>query len=150
MWCRTCMRCSAARQNGKPNGDDHAPVTRGRMRTQYPLPHGPLTPHAWESGDQPDAAIPWPKRKKTPPPPPPATTPNPKPTRAAQPAPIPPRDKDHCGKIPRGGEAWWVPRRGGSMRSGVWVRGWLWRRGMMGWVRGVVRGGGGVGEEVEG
>ena len=22
-------------------GDDHAPVTRGRMRAQYPLPHGP-------------------------------------------------------------------------------------------------------------
>ena len=25
----------------EPSGDDHAPVTRGRMRTQYPLPHGP-------------------------------------------------------------------------------------------------------------
>ena len=24
-------------------GDDHAPVTRGRMRAQYPLPHGPPT-----------------------------------------------------------------------------------------------------------
>ena len=23
-------------------GYDHAPVTRGRMRAQYPLPHGPL------------------------------------------------------------------------------------------------------------
>ena len=23
-------------------GYDHAPVTRGRMRTQFPLPHGPL------------------------------------------------------------------------------------------------------------
>ena len=22
-------------------GYDHAPVTRGRMRTQFPLPHGP-------------------------------------------------------------------------------------------------------------
>ena len=24
-----------------PCGDDHAPVTRGRLRAQYPLPHGP-------------------------------------------------------------------------------------------------------------
>ena len=24
-------------------GYDHAPVTRGRMRTQFPLPHGPST-----------------------------------------------------------------------------------------------------------
>ena len=24
-------------------GDDHAPVTRGRMRTQFPLPHGPVS-----------------------------------------------------------------------------------------------------------
>ena len=24
------------------SGDDHAPVTRGRMRTQYLLPHGRL------------------------------------------------------------------------------------------------------------
>ena len=31
----------AARQNTEPSGDDHAPVTRGRMRAQYPLPHGP-------------------------------------------------------------------------------------------------------------
>ena len=23
-------------------GYDHAPVTRGRMRTQFPLPHGPV------------------------------------------------------------------------------------------------------------
>ena len=23
-------------------GYDHAPVTRGRMRTQFPLPHGPM------------------------------------------------------------------------------------------------------------
>ena len=29
------------RQNTELSGDDHAPVTRGRMRTQYPLPHGP-------------------------------------------------------------------------------------------------------------
>ena len=25
-------------------GYDHAPVTRGRMRTQFPLPHGPPLP----------------------------------------------------------------------------------------------------------
>ena len=29
-------------QNTELCGDDHAPVTRGRMRAQYPLPHGPL------------------------------------------------------------------------------------------------------------
>ena len=40
-WYRTGLRCSAARQNTELSGDDHAPVTRGRMRTQYPLPHGP-------------------------------------------------------------------------------------------------------------
>ena len=36
------MRCSAARKNTELCGDDHAPVTRGRMRAQYPLPHGPF------------------------------------------------------------------------------------------------------------
>ena len=35
---------SAARQNTELSGDDHAPVTRGRMRTQYLLPHGPIEP----------------------------------------------------------------------------------------------------------
>ena len=30
-----------ARQNIELSGDDHAPVTRGRMRAQSPLPHGP-------------------------------------------------------------------------------------------------------------
>ena len=40
-WYRTGLRCSAARQNTELCGDDHAPVTRGRMRAQYPLPHGP-------------------------------------------------------------------------------------------------------------
>ena len=33
--------CAAVRQNIELSGDDHAPVTRGRMRAQYPLPHGP-------------------------------------------------------------------------------------------------------------
>ena len=27
-------------------GYDHAPVTRGRMRTQFPLPHGPCISYA--------------------------------------------------------------------------------------------------------
>ena len=35
-----CACCSAARKNTELCGDDHAPVTRGRMRAQYPLPHG--------------------------------------------------------------------------------------------------------------
>ena len=44
MWYRTGLRCSAARQNTELCGDDHAPVTRGRMRAQYPLPHAPPPP----------------------------------------------------------------------------------------------------------
>ena len=40
-WYSTGLRCSAARQNIELSGDDHAPVTRGRMRAQYPLPRGP-------------------------------------------------------------------------------------------------------------
>ena len=42
-WHRTGLRCSAARQNIALSGDDHAPVTPGCMRAQYPLPHGPQT-----------------------------------------------------------------------------------------------------------
>ena len=34
------LQCS--KQNTEQCGYDHAPVTRGRMRTQFPLPHGPL------------------------------------------------------------------------------------------------------------
>ena len=33
------LQCS--KQNTEQCGYDHAPVTRGRMRTQFPLPHGP-------------------------------------------------------------------------------------------------------------
>ena len=40
-WRRIGLRCSAATQNIELSGDDHAPVTRGRMRAQYALPHGP-------------------------------------------------------------------------------------------------------------
>ena len=40
-WYRTGLHCSAARKNTELCGDDHAPVTRGRMQAQYPLPHGP-------------------------------------------------------------------------------------------------------------
>ena len=32
------LQCS--KQNTEQCGYDHAPVTRGRMRTQFPLPHG--------------------------------------------------------------------------------------------------------------
>ena len=39
-WYRTEQRCGAASRNIELSGDDHAPVTRGRMRAQYPLPHG--------------------------------------------------------------------------------------------------------------
>ena len=34
------LQCS--KHNTEQCGYDHAPVTRGRMRTQFPLPHGPL------------------------------------------------------------------------------------------------------------
>ena len=34
------LQCS--KQNTEQCGYDHAPVTRGRMRAQFPLPHGPL------------------------------------------------------------------------------------------------------------
>ena len=37
----SALQCS--KQNTEQCGDDHAPVTRGRMRAQYPLPHGPPT-----------------------------------------------------------------------------------------------------------
>ena len=33
------LQCSE--QNTEQCGYDHAPVTRGRMRAQFPLPHGP-------------------------------------------------------------------------------------------------------------
>ena len=41
------LQCS--KQNTEQCGYDHAPVTRGRMRAQFPLPHGPTTHH----GDMP-------------------------------------------------------------------------------------------------
>ena len=36
------LQCS--KQNTEKCGYDHAPVTRGRMRAQFPLPHGPPNP----------------------------------------------------------------------------------------------------------
>ena len=33
------LQCN--KQNTEQCGYDHAPVTRGRMRAQFPLPHGP-------------------------------------------------------------------------------------------------------------
>ena len=38
---RSTLQCS--KQNTEQCGYDHAPVTRGRMRAQFPLPHGPLS-----------------------------------------------------------------------------------------------------------
>ena len=38
------LQCS--KQNTEQCGYDHAPVTRGRMRAQFPLPHGPPWPRA--------------------------------------------------------------------------------------------------------
>ena len=35
----SALQCS--KQNTEQCGYDHAPVTRGRMRAQFPLPHGP-------------------------------------------------------------------------------------------------------------
>ena len=45
VWYRTGLRRSAASKTLNNCGYDHAPVTRGRMRTQFPLPHGP--PKKW-------------------------------------------------------------------------------------------------------
>ena len=36
------LQCS--KHNTEQCGYDHAPVTRGRMRTQFPLPHAPPPP----------------------------------------------------------------------------------------------------------
>ena len=36
---RSALQCS--KENTEQCGYDHAPVTRGRMRAQFPLPHGP-------------------------------------------------------------------------------------------------------------
>ena len=38
------LQCS--KQNTEQCGYDHAPVTRGRMRAQFPLPHAPPPPFA--------------------------------------------------------------------------------------------------------
>ena len=41
----SALQCS--KKNTEQCGYDHAPVTRGRMRAQFPLPHGPLLfPHS--------------------------------------------------------------------------------------------------------
>ena len=42
------LQCS--KQNTEQCGYDHAPVTRGRMRAQFPLPHGPVVPHPLSFG----------------------------------------------------------------------------------------------------
>ena len=41
-WSGSELVCAAVQQgkNTELCGDDHDPVTRGRMRAQYPLPHG--------------------------------------------------------------------------------------------------------------
>ena len=51
-WSGTELVCAAVQQgeNTELCGDDHAPVTRGRMRAQYPLPHGPHSPRGERQG----------------------------------------------------------------------------------------------------
>ena len=44
------LQCS--KQNIEQCGYDHAPVTRGRMRAQFPLPHGPHPPDPNPGGDR--------------------------------------------------------------------------------------------------
>ena len=39
---QNCSALQCSKRNTEQCGDDHAPVTRGRMRAQYPLPHGPV------------------------------------------------------------------------------------------------------------
>ena len=45
-WSGSEVVCAVVQQekNTELCGDDHAPVTRGRMRAQYPLPHPPPPP----------------------------------------------------------------------------------------------------------
>ena len=45
----SALQCS--KKHTEQCGYDHAPVTRGRMRAQYPLPHGPPTPHSSTSSN---------------------------------------------------------------------------------------------------
>ena len=42
------LQCSE--QNTEQCGYDHAPVTRGRMRAHFPLPHGPCISYALVQG----------------------------------------------------------------------------------------------------
>ena len=45
-WSGSELVCAAVRKNTELCGDNHAPVTRGRMQAQYPLLHGPR-PEVW-------------------------------------------------------------------------------------------------------
>ena len=52
------LQCS--KQNTKQCGYDHAPVTRGRMRAQFPLPHGPPPrPRPRDPGELTPATVVW-------------------------------------------------------------------------------------------
>ena len=51
------LQCS--KQNTEQCGYDHAPVTRGRMRAQFPLPHGPGRPPTF--GPNPQTPVPPPR-----------------------------------------------------------------------------------------
>ena len=78
------LQCS--KQNTEQCGYDHAPMTRGRMRAQFPLPHGP----------QPTT----PNRPTWTPPPPPADPPTPPPP---SPLPDPPPPLGAFGPLLLGG-----------------------------------------------
>ena len=96
----------------------------------------PFTPPTWESGDESDAAIPRPKKKRTTPPSPRAQAPPPppRPTRDAKPAPNPPRGKDPYDEIPQEGNL--VGAVGGGNEEWSVNEGLVVECGMMGWVRG--------------
>ena len=64
------LQCSE--QNTEQCGYDHALVTRGRMRAQFPLPHGP---HPWLDAPLTPRPTPPPTPSCPPPPPPPPPPP---------------------------------------------------------------------------
>ena len=87
------LQCS--KQNTEQCGYDHAPVTRGRMRAQFPLPHGPRATRQAQGERQ----APGQGQGQTPPPPKP------------QAPPMQERGRDPHGNVPGVGDTGYVPWR---------------------------------------
>ena len=50
---QNCSTLQCSKHDIEQCGYDHAPVTRGRMRTQFPWPHGPALGVGWGSAEDP-------------------------------------------------------------------------------------------------